>query len=863
MIPKFRPPDDRYLPNRNTPPTNLPHNPPRKLQPVFANLESIPTVDSFHLLKSISNEVQIRPEHLEWYLNQSILLGNSHLATNAHKKTLEILTLLAYSKVSSLGEKDIEELEIQSSPLFSGDLGYHRVTRNPLLEKVNEALSESMGLNPWEAQFIGNDLVKEVFSREYPHPGLNLNIQNLNMFEELVVRLFKEAEKGNFPNYAVPIDISQLIKHCKSNEIPLIMAELESLFFKKLSEFSNFSNIPKTDIADKIMSKLQIIAFKKFRSEDRSFHAFLTPDFLIQKSNRYKEDENQLISRPPVWNKSGHFAEEIYSLISRTGYRITPEEAKAAYVSLTSIETILKEQNIPIVQLATAGNTIPQLFTDYETFLAQPILEKFRNLGSAKNAAPYLKVLPEATTRLLEGLKPFLVHEKFNEGGINDLLQISYFRMIHAMGEAIFRKDNLLEFNNHLEVIHQEIQTLLAIIAPYKKHDFEKAVMENMTLGPNSVIPEGIEVSGVHLKPSAMHSLESVLSSVEALKGTNHLNVSILKESYYNENQTLKYARTYNCSVLTADKIAKKHISDAFEKTPKDPIDVLITEFHHNILHDTQTYNSVNVLRQVKSLVKNQLVAKNFTIVIDNTIDIENSNDMRKFLADPLIIKLIEKGHLNVVFLRSAQKFDMLGMDNYYGGITVSINNRKHYKKFNARMDHKDDQLQGINYQGLTHIQKCCAEHSNRFRKGIMDNTQKLYAMLPQKAIYSSSSINPMQISKIEDEKMFFLDIKFPQYPKSAAVISSTLIKYAKMHDLPLTMRASFGFSNTTLTVIDGKKIRLNVGLENEDDLKIYASFFDKVQHIIDEELTSLETTNSTPTAIDQSIASKIKNLIK
>ena len=178
---------------------------------------------------------------------------------------------------------------------------------------------------------------------------------------------------------------------------------------------------------------------------------------------------------------------------------------------------------------------------------------------------------------------------------------------------------------------------------------------------------------------------------------------------------------------------------------------------------------------------------------------------MRNFLNDDKIKKQIDLGKLNVVLLRSAQKFDMLGIDNYYGGITAIINDNKSFGAFDVRMNAPDDQLKGLSYQGLTHLQKYCENSLDKYREEIMKNTRKLYEMLPKEAIYTPGTKNPMQISRINDNRLFFIDVKFPNCPKTLMAFRDAMLRFSKEKGLPFTIRLSFGFANVNLTVIDEK----------------------------------------------------------
>jgi hypothetical protein len=446
----------------------------------------------------------------------------------------------------------------------------------------------------------------------------------------------------------------------------------------------------------------------------------------------------------------------------------------------------------------------------------------------------------------------------FKNKGISDVLQISYFRILNAMHEAIFRRDDFIAFNNQIELIHQEIQNILAIVEPYKESALSEAVSVNLTNTTPPVIGADLGPVKVHLKPSAMRCTASVLGSVEALRGHNRLNVAVLKYSYYEASQLIGACASYHTSTFDGDSFNEQGIGEAFRQMPAQPLDVFLCEFHHNISSTRQEYHPEKITEYVKALVDKKMVAETFTVVIDTTINLENSEDVRSFLEDPQIKKLIQEGKLNVVLVRSAQKFDMLGIDNYYGGIAVSINNKEAFKAFNERMDAPEDQLRGLSYQGMAHLEKYGSAWIEEYRKKIMENTHKLYDQLPEEAIYKEGTANPLQISKIDDERLVFLDIKFPDHPKVDHAFRRALRLFIEREKLPVSFRSSFGFATSNCIIISDIFIRFNPGLEDDATLQKYALFFQKIQEAIDQALEE-ETGDQDPEEVDAQIAARIE----
>ena len=64
--------------------------------------------------------------------------------------------------------------------------------------------------------------------------------------------------------------------------------------------------------------------------------------------------------------------------------------------------------------------------------------------------------------------------------------------------------------------------------------------MDKLTTGDDPILPKELESPKIHLNASAMHGLSSIMASVEAEKGTNHLTAAVMKDSYYEEADALE-----------------------------------------------------------------------------------------------------------------------------------------------------------------------------------------------------------------------------------------------------------------------------------------------------------------------------------
>jgi hypothetical protein len=200
------------------------------------------------------------------------------------------------------------------------------------------------------------------------------------------------------------------------------------------------------------------------------------------------------------------------------------------------------------------------------------------------------------------------------------------------------------------------------------------------------------------------------------------------------------------------------------------------------------------------------------------------------------------------------QKYDMLGIDNYYGGISISVNHSEHFKTFNTLMARPEDQLDGLSYQGITHLQTCFDGMIDKYKLTVMENTRDLYDSIPQKMRADPNNKNLIQIAINNDENSVFLDIRAIGLKSIPPEITMALHKMSLKHNILFTFRASFGFANTTAVMIEDDKIRLNPGLESPEQMAHYKNFFFELQEIAEEVLLSV-----TCHFYEQTLVEKIK----
>lgn len=757
------------------------------------------TIDDNRLLKSKRESPNIRQENLNFHISGAIfrsLMDPSKKGKLSPENTtaLSILILNQYSKAAP-------SIENQTSPF--GEFGYHRQARNENLARLESDFSLELNINTKFEKIL---LLEDDSTHQFREVLLT------DLGEQ--VRAVRDRD-----------DFNSLISN--SEELKDIKSKTPWIWQR-----------PQSPILDLTALKLTSEELRALSEEMKdSLKGDITP-FLISFID-YKNESILWIrhNSPYAFTSLGaHFNH----LRSSTGFILTPEHLCKAQISIKTLGDLFKNAGITEAEFAIPSKEQPIIYESYSAFIQGE--NSFFQILTDPEKSPLDKnqqILTQGLVNMLRGLG----HEENNqkimdafssEKGLADYLQYSYFRIRNAFGEAIFKRDNLLEFQKSLDVVSQEIHTILSIVEPYENTELENCIRHQLHREDGLIKNAALSVS-VSAQPSAMRCLATIVSSAQAQKRDKSLSVLILKDSYYESADVLGKAKKIKSSSLDGDKFnCDPSIIDELEGN----IDLFLCEFHHNISVDRLNYQAENLTGQIKALFAKNKVATQLHVVIDTTINLDMSNDLSSFFEDVDINKYIAEGRLNVTFFRSSQKFDMLGFDNYYGGIATTVNDGKSFGRFINQMKQPGNQLKGSYYQGLCHLHKCAWDQIEEYRQAIIENTAKLYEMLPPEALASDERFDVLRVCDMTDGKNVFLDFKFnPKFNELSPLFVSYFKNYCKDNNLPLTMRASFGFPNSNLVRITSEKnekVRLNVGIEDEKILSLYAAFFKEFQGVLE-----------------------------
>lgn len=798
------------------------------------------------LVKGRSQDQKLPNSNNFWIVLQAILQEMSVLpSVDAElKNKLGMLILLGFSKAGPPRPIQFKEQTLNEgslSPFFQKK--YYRLSEWASLKALHDALAHELDLK--EATLVNSPLAMEELKRLKISGGDRwVEISSVDDFKQI---FRKHIETVNSSNGALPyetyFDFTSYLLN-KGINCDFDLSDFDLVAQEILEEYKSTNPMLR-------YKSLRITPCGIGKSRDTFV---LTFDF--------KTKEDTIFKRLKYASNRLNLS-KCENEINFAGFCLNLDARREALFKWIGIDQLFANLDIPEAALATQGVEFPYIAESFEGIFDTNAYQTFKALGSDDSAPPYARIMSEVTCRLLEGMAGRNIEDLFQKKGVPQLLQICFFQISNSLKEAYFRRSSSEAFMNQIEVIHQQIQIIHAIVTldpemAYASDELSNIWNRRLTDGETPVIPNELtEVIGdpkVYAKNSGMRCFSSLLAAVERQKNSNLLNVCVLKNSYFEEIDALQMNQAYRCSVLDSSvlddekpvEMALEHSKDSkeIEETLPRKFDLYVCDFHHNIQTSKTIYKPENVLYQIKKMYEAGLFQDQFTVAVDFTMCKDQERQLHEVTADPFIQDLIAKGKLNLMFFKSAQKFDMFGIDNYNGGLAITLNNEKAFGSFNRRMEHPQDQLSGLSYQGLTHNYKYGADCLHKYRREMWNNLSRLYERLPPSLISQDGVDKDFAISAIQEESTMFLHLSANQaFDKNFLADLSRLMRKF-MHDQGklLTKRPSFGFVNSNLGSIDDHNFRLVIGLESKETVDLYAegfSILDRVIKEVDEELSS------------------------
>lgn len=420
-------------------------------------------------------------------------------------------------------------------------------------------------------------------------------------------------------------------------------------------------------------------------------------------------------------------------------------------------------------------------------------------------------VLASGTVQMMETLFARISDEKWeavqNDPAAREVVQNAMVRMMHHIGDANISTKDFRKYTQAIDRIHAELTTILLLMEPFEEGVFEQEYGKYI----QDLFPSGLKPSVVGIGKAAM----SVYSGVNAAVVKNNPHpVRVFGEHTYYE-QTGLFGNTSMEEVLTDPAIEK--------------VDVFTAEFYHNInpdVHDMR-YQRENLQQDIKEILHRKPSTDALTVVVDSTLDLTKSEDHKELFHE--FEEEIREGRINFVMIRSGQKYDMLGLDNYFGAPFYIVNNGDpKWADVNAIKTQKAHQTDGLSNQYFRWMAASNPKIMDDYKKRIFKNTRKILNAVPP-------GLKPQRGREVVISKMDtgvstpFFEIAANLEDKSAG-FELMMWMHNKFTDIFVSKgklvyaRGSFGFAHPNFTMI-GNKIRINPGLD-PSDLPLYKEFF-------------------------------------
>ncbi len=795
------------------------------------------------------------PKLYEWELNFALLCSAYQRTDNKEtKETIRFLMTNYLQKAAYLNaatRSPLQEAYMQAyeNMLQLGQLTlggqYHRGafrenSTADLLELVNrigssnETSMDIIALDTIEIQ----DLYKLGF----------IVAPDLSKPDEIVDILVEQFEKNlaQFPNehfqFPILIDITQQMDQSlitdkdpdkirkyeeKTEEAKLALKQI----FKQASDrikvkYSNRADI-QTNVHDYLIINTAIVS--RAEVTNRAGILFLN---LIYDDLGFEHEK--WLGKFSAMNARGDLIrEKVQGFVAHTGTALGAINfRKAAAELFTDVSSIANLGEGKMVDYAPPGKTDVVLYDKPGKILESQLFSTLMKMADGKfeNVGPAQTLLVKATVQMMITLLCEIPEEmwtaKQSDPIIRELTQNAMFRLSQHLATAITFRGDFRKFSQAIDRAHAEMTVLLTLYKPFEAGTFEKQYRAFI----QPLLPKSMEPTTVGLAKSAMNIFAGVNAAV--MQNSPSAVRICGAHSYYEEMELVGETKT---------------LDQALEDPNIEKIDLYVGEFHHNIDIDAKHnhYQKGTIAADIRAIFAKKPKTDALTVAIDATIDFTRSEDLKALFKE--FEKEIKEGRLNIVVFRSGQKFDMLGLDNYYGAPFYIVNNGdKKWESFNKIKTDKVFQTDELSHQFFAWMAETGFEIVDEYKQLLFENTRRILEVVPERL--KPQSGREISISSFENGVLspFFeitIDIKPTAQMKKPQEdtewerdvmrrkLQEVALKTFIDHERLIFERGSFGFHHPNITWID-PKFRINPGLD-PSDLPLYEEFFQKADAIL------------------------------
>ncbi|GAB4237081.1 MAG: hypothetical protein Tsb0021_16900 [Chlamydiales bacterium] len=637
-----------------------------------------------------------------------------------------------------------------------------------------------------------------------------------------------------------------------SSFLDFIKRHQESITLNSLDEWDTLQNIGRKTIFDFTHAIDKNNNLTDFASK---FYEILnkTPEYIQR--NAYPvatyqlEQGTLLLTAGDTWRSNWEFKKQINSVIKKIGYWASPFQFKSLLLENNALEFVLDEKDLFSEflkqDLLSENNSFKNFSQDHFSNIQNNLNAIKKSILSNEKEdevnLKHLSFLIRALEKLIVGLDQPKVLQEYP----TEFYGVFFNRISEALKAIENNTNESINVRNALNIVHQQIQHILAISSPYKAEEFDFYVRQKIFPTESIISKQLSDHMITTLNHSCMNTLFKVVQGLAHQKN-KLLSIAYQKDIYYEGEYAYQLEKDLdiftNCSTKNGAKLQEldgKEFREkqAFTLNKNQKLDLVHLEFIHNIDKQSKEYFTEDVLAQIHYIIKNGYAADDgFTVLIDITLNSYKSLESLIF-ADPSLVEWIKEGKLNLVLMRSLQKFDLLGESNAYGGLGLLFNNRENFSDFNDYM--VKEQVEGLSRQVITHTFYSMDSEVDEYQKAYSDNINAFYKHLPDELLNGPEDA-PVQFSQIHHPSKYFIDLRLGPYKKINEVFCNSMIPLTRTFGLSdANGQASFGFKNTSVNKIGDSfgvyKIRFSVGVLPAEEcifkcVNAFKTIFDKAQ---------------------------------
>lgn len=547
---------------------------------------------------------------------------------------------------------------------------------------------------------------------------------------------------------------------------------------------------------------------------------FYDPKHMLYSSSEpallgYRQNNPEQLARLLWDHKLSKSKADMDNFLNATGLRLGSIQGRMKTFEAISLEDFLRHhKGISVTYYPQGANSL--YFSRRQDVLNTALFKRWEERFDSNNIKsqqllskhPYLKVLGHATLKLLKGLLQEIsdaAWEQLHQDPVHrELIQNALVQIHHHLAAAERYRKEFAKFTDAIELIHYEIAQLLFIMAPFKRADFGPILRTSLGHSLPTCLHPYIQAG---ISKSAMNTMAGVCAAIQK---TSKSAVKI-----YDENSHFEIVQFVAPSTPA---------SDPSRPSKQAPVDLYLGEYHHNVklLYTHDSYQLSDVTGQVETLLAASDSRHALTVTLDATIDFIQSKHIQEFLEH--FSQQIQNGRLNVVIFRSGQKFDMLGMDDYYGSCFYMINNgQKHWQAFQELFTHEAYTCDDLSFQWFCLSYKYIRQDLDAYRQLIFENTRQILNQAPSVLLPGG---NPnIKLAQVSSEmNPCFLDIKC--YGNDAIKLlyglEKRLFQLFTKRDVKIHARGGYGYFNPTVNLFlngldkrnDYATLRINPGID-------------------------------------------------